>query len=142
MCSDATVADDGTVVGDPTEAALVVLAAKMGVDADISRREYERVALVPFDSEYKFMATFHLAPIDGQMTFVGLVKGAPDVLLARCTSADRGSDVVPISEAEESLRGGQSRTGIEGVAGHGVRLPPVRPGHGGAGAGRSHGGGV
>ena len=115
LCSDATVADDGTVVGDPTEAALVVLAAKMGVDADISRREYERVALVPFDSEYKFMATFHLAPIDGQMTLVGLVKGAPDVLLARCTSADRGSDVVPIAEAEESLLAANLELGSKGL---------------------------
>ena len=57
--SDATVADDGSVVGDPTEAALVVLAAKLGVDAEETRRAYPRVAEVPFDSDYKFMATFH-----------------------------------------------------------------------------------
>ena len=57
--SDATVADDGTVVGDPTEAALVVLAAKLGVDAEETRRAYPRLAEVPFDSDYKFMATFH-----------------------------------------------------------------------------------
>ena len=40
LCSDATVSDTGTVVGDPTEAALVVLAAKIGVDAEISRRAH------------------------------------------------------------------------------------------------------
>ena len=57
--SDATVADDGGVVGDPTEAALVVLAAKLGVDAEETRRAYPRLAEVPFDSDYKFMATFH-----------------------------------------------------------------------------------
>ena len=57
--SDATVADDGSVVGDPTEAALVVLAAKLGVDAEETRRAYPRLAEVPFDSDYKFMATFH-----------------------------------------------------------------------------------
>ena len=59
LSSDATVSDDGKVVGDPTEAALVVLAAKIGADAESSRRAYPRVAAVPFDSAYKFMATFH-----------------------------------------------------------------------------------
>ena len=63
--SDATVADDGRVVGDPTEAALVVLAAKLGVDAEETRRAYPRLAEVPFDSDYKFMATFHRVAVDG-----------------------------------------------------------------------------
>ena len=54
--------DDGVVIGDPTEAALIVLAAKMGVDAELTRAEYPRAAEVPFDSEYKFMATFHEIP--------------------------------------------------------------------------------
>ena len=63
--SDATVADDGAVVGDPTEAALVVLAAKLGVDAEETRRAYPRLAEVPFDSDYKFMATFHRVTVDG-----------------------------------------------------------------------------
>ena len=62
LCSDATVSDAGEVIGDPTEAALVVLAAKIGVDAQESRRTYPRVAEVPFDSAYKFMATFHDVP--------------------------------------------------------------------------------
>ncbi len=85
--SDATVADDGTVVGDPTEAALVVLAAKLGADAEETRRAYPRLAEVPFDSEYKFMATFHRATLDGFERTVELVKGAPDVVLARCAQA-------------------------------------------------------
>ncbi len=87
--SDATVSDDGAVVGDPTEAALVVLAAKLGVDADETRRAYPRLAEVPFDSEYKFMATFHRVPIDGAERLVELVKGGPDVVLARCTAEGR-----------------------------------------------------
>jgi Ca2+-transporting ATPase len=53
--------DDGKVVGDPTEAALVLLAAKLGVDAEETRRAYPRAAEVPFDSDHKFMATFHRA---------------------------------------------------------------------------------
>jgi Ca2+-transporting ATPase len=104
LCSDAVVNDDGTVTGDPTEAALVVLAAKMGVDAGISRLEYERDALVPFDSEYKFMATFHEGTLDGQHRLVELVKGAPDVLMQRCSHALWGDDLAPIDEVGEQLR--------------------------------------
>ena len=62
LCSDATVADDESIIGDPTEAALVVLAAKMSIDAEHTRNSLERRAEVPFDSEYKFMATFHDRP--------------------------------------------------------------------------------
>lgn len=85
--SDATVSDQGGVVGDPTEAALVVLAAKLGVDAEETRRAYPRVAEVPFDSDYKFMVTYHNVPLDGGTQLVGLIKGGPDVVLDRCSHA-------------------------------------------------------
>jgi P-type Ca2+ transporter type 2C len=81
LASDATVADDGTVVGDPTEAALVVLAAKLGVDAGLTRQRIPRIAEVPFDSAYKYMATFHHWKDDRGERIVELVKGAPDVVL-------------------------------------------------------------
>ena len=87
--SDATVADDGSIVGDPTEAALVVLAAKLGADAEETRRAYPRLAEVPFDSDYKFMATFHRVAVDGGERVIQLVKGGPDVVLARCTHGRR-----------------------------------------------------
>ncbi len=105
LCSDATVSDDGQVVGDPTEAALVVLAAKMGVDAGLSRAELPRVAVVPFDSAYKFMATFHRAsvPEDAPESVVGLVKGAPDVVLARCSTAWWHDEQVPVEQVREQI---------------------------------------
>jgi Ca2+-transporting ATPase len=103
LCSDATVADDGDVVGDPTEAALVVLAAKAGVDAEITRREHPRIGEVPFDSAYKFMATFHRNPLDDGVTVLELVKGAPDVLLGRCASAYWGDEVVPIEQVRSEI---------------------------------------
>ncbi|QXF81321.1 cation-transporting P-type ATPase [Rhodococcus pyridinivorans] len=102
--SDATVSDSGVVVGDPTEAALVVLAAKLGIDAPLTRRSYPRVAEVPFDSAYKFMATFHHLPVDGATRFVELVKGAPDVVLAQCGSAFRpGRRAVPLDEVRDDI---------------------------------------
>lgn len=103
LCSDATVSDDGAVVGDPTEAALVVLAAKMGVDAELSRRAYPRFAEVPFDSAYKFMATFHHAPLDDGEHLVGVVKGAPDIVLGRCGFAATPDGIVPIDDARAAI---------------------------------------
>lgn len=85
--SDATVSDHGKVVGDPTEAALVVLAAKLGVDAEETRRAYPRIAEVPFDSDYKFMVTYHDLPLEEGRQLVGLIKGGPDVVLDRCSHA-------------------------------------------------------
>jgi P-type Ca2+ transporter type 2C len=115
--SDATVGDDGSVVGDPTEAALVVLAAKLGVDAEETRRAYPRLAEVPFDSEYKFMATFHAVNVDGVAHTIELVKGAPDVVLARCAQAGgplSGSQV-PISEARADIDAANARMGAKGL---------------------------
>jgi len=108
LCTDATVGDDGSVIGDPTEAAFVVLAAKMGVDAQQTREALPRLAEVPFDSEYKFMATFHNRPeelaggiIDGP--HFASVKGAPDVVLNRCASAVWHGRVVPIATVREKI---------------------------------------
>jgi len=114
--SDATVADDGTVVGDPTEAALVVLAAKLGVEAGETRRAYPRLAEVPFDSDYKFMATFHRFPVDGVDRVIELVKGAPDVVLARCDSGGGPlHDRQPIGEVRAAIEAADERMGAQGL---------------------------
>jgi Ca2+-transporting ATPase len=115
--SDATVGDDGSVVGDPTEAALVVLAAKLGVDAEETRRAYPRLAEVPFDSEYKFMATFHRIPVDGRERVIQLVKGGPDVVLARCaiSGGPFSESPVPIDEARAAIDAANDRMGGQGL---------------------------
>lgn len=117
LCSDATVSDEGDVVGDPTEAALVVLAAKLGVDAESSRREYPRLAEVPFDSEYKFMATFHRIDVDGTSRVVLLVKGGPDVVLARCTEAGAlaGGKRVPLAGVLPEIEAVNAGMGAKGL---------------------------
>ena len=115
--SDAVVHDDGSVIGDPTEAALVVLAAKLGVDAEETRRAYPRLSEVPFDSEYKFMATFHRVTLDGAEHVIELVKGAPDVVIARCSHAGgplSGSQV-PFDQAGPGIIEANERMGRQGL---------------------------
>jgi Ca2+-transporting ATPase len=117
LASDATVADDGSVVGDPTEAALVVLSAKLGVDAEETRRAYPRIAEVPFDSEYKFMATFHHVPDDPSGRVIELVKGGPDVVLARCTlsGGPLSGSQLPIEQVRAGIEAANTRMGEKGL---------------------------
>ncbi len=81
VCNDSKIAHvDGhwKVTGEPTEGALRTLARKAG----FSDKPYERVAVIPFESENKFMATLHRVPGGGTRI---LCKGAPDRLLDRCS---------------------------------------------------------
>ena len=96
LASDAVVRD-GELIGDPTEGALVVLAAKGGIDAVSTRDRYPRIAELPFDAAYKLMATFHkMTGASGKEVIRCFVKGAPDQLLARAaTVADADADVGP-----------------------------------------------
>jgi Ca2+-transporting ATPase len=87
LACDAVVTNDGEMIGDPTEGALVVLAAKGGVDVAATRERYPRVAELPFDTAYKLMATFHrMDDESGNEVVRCFVKGAPDQLLARAGS--------------------------------------------------------
>src|SRR5262249_40410014 len=85
LCSDA-VLDGDKLIGGPTEGALIVLAAKGGLDIEQTRAAYPRIAEVPFDSAYKFMATFHDMGSNGDRLIRCYVKGAPDVLIGLGTS--------------------------------------------------------
>ena len=86
LCADAVLTGE-ELIGDPTEGALIVLAAKGGLDLERTRATYPRIAEVPFDSDYKFMATFHrMTDVDGTPVVRCYVKGAPDVLISLGTS--------------------------------------------------------
>ena len=104
LCADA-VLDGESLIGDPTEGALIVLGAKGGLDITETRAALPRVAEVPFDSDYKFMATFHEMTDDaGRPVVRCYAKGAPDVLIARSTSVrDPDGTLTPITDANRRL---------------------------------------
>jgi magnesium-transporting ATPase (P-type) len=97
LCSDATLIDGSTVNGDPTEAALVVAAAKAGIEAGALRAEHPRLDVVPFESQHQFMATLHAVssgPFGArEPASVAVMKGAPEVVLERCAHTAGGGPV-------------------------------------------------
>jgi Ca2+-transporting ATPase len=111
-----------TVQGDPTEGALLVAARKCGLSSEALDRQLPRVGEVPFSSERKLMSTLHRDTRE-QDRGVVYTKGAPDVLLARCTRelvGDERRELSPerrraILETNEALAGQALRT--LGVAG-------------------------
>ncbi len=104
LCADARL-DGEALIGDPTEGALIVLAEKGGISVDQAREMFPRVAEVPFDSDYKFMATFHnMTNAQGKPVVRAFVKGAPDVLIARGGSYWLpGGDPVAINDENRQL---------------------------------------
>jgi Ca2+-transporting ATPase len=104
LASDAVVRDE-EMIGDPTEGSLVVLAEKGGLDAAATRAAYPRVAELPFDTEYKLMATFHrMKDESGRDVVRAFVKGAPDQLLARSSTRLDPHDL-RIVDVDEAFRG-------------------------------------
>jgi len=103
LCNDAKVdRKDGvdTVLGDPTEAALTVVAEKAGMKLAAMSAEFARVSEVPFDSVSKRMVTVHRTPQGGTMAFV---KGSPGSMLAASTAQVRAAGVTPLTSEERKL---------------------------------------
>ena len=106
-----------TVQGDPTEGALVVAARKAGLESGALSKRFERVAEVPFSSERKLMSTVH-TDAETEAQFLVFTKGAPDVLLTRCSRELTGQEATPLSgdrrkailAANEELAGQALRT--------------------------------
>lgn len=107
----------GEVVGDPTEGALLVLAHKAGLDTDATRDALPRLATLPFDPEYKLMATFHSAvDASGRQVVRCFVKGAAPAVMARAATALAAGETVPWdadllrrAEEESERMGGEGR---------------------------------
>ncbi|MEJ2599797.1 MAG: HAD-IC family P-type ATPase, partial [Anaerolineales bacterium] len=105
------------IIGDPTEGALVVAAARMGLEKDLLEQAFPRLAEAPFDSERKRMTTVHKMPASkvevpselehvwdwagwtGDLNFVGFTKGAVDGLLEVSTHVWVNDHAEPIDDA-------------------------------------------
>ncbi|MCR4616435.1 MAG: cation-translocating P-type ATPase [Clostridiales bacterium] len=94
LCSDAEIDDSGEVIGEPTEAALVVFADKLGLKKSELSKETPRIGEAPFDSGRKMMSTVHAE----NGAFVQYTKGAPDEILKKCTGMLVNGNVVPLTE--------------------------------------------
>lgn len=98
--NDTQISGDGTLIGDPTETALIQFALNKGVDVVAALKKEPRVAEIPFDSERKLMSTVHKQE-DGK--YLVAVKGAPDELLKRCTKIDRNGTIEPLDEETKQI---------------------------------------
>ncbi|SFK23224.1 cation-translocating P-type ATPase [Streptomyces pini] len=112
LCNDARLTGDD-IIGDPTEAAVLVLAAKTGLDPETLRTRTPRTGEVPFDPAVKYMATFH-TEADGSTRIHA--KGAVDVLLDRCTHLLTERGPVPMDdERRREVMAAATRLGGQGL---------------------------
>jgi Ca2+-transporting ATPase len=136
LASNATLSrgeDRWEVLGDPTEGALVVAARKAGVVEQLLAARFSRVGEIPFSSERKLMSTAQTDTDRGGRTVL-VSKGAPDILLARCTHERVGEQDLPLTaERRQAIL-----AIVEGLAGEALRTlglafrvlerPEARPG--------------
>jgi magnesium-transporting ATPase (P-type) len=96
LCNEATLRrTDGVwrVDGDPMEGALVALAMKGGIDAELARKQLPRRDEIPFDAQHRFMASLHHSHEDA--AFI-VIKGAPERILQMCLRERTGRGDRPI----------------------------------------------
>lgn len=97
LCSDAMLNTDGTIEGEPTEAALVAFARDSGLNKYDLEKQMPRVEEAPFDSTRKMMTTIHQRN-DG--TWISFTKGAPDAVIALCTQKYENGRAVAMTKAD------------------------------------------
>ena len=106
--NDAYRDENGRIVGDPTEVALLERAMAAGTDRDQLQKTMRRVAELPFDSERALMTTIHISD-DG---YAGYTKGAPEQILGNCQTVWRGG--APTTIDREELLGVATQMAAQG----------------------------
>ncbi|MFZ6035785.1 MAG: cation-translocating P-type ATPase [Patescibacteria group bacterium] len=104
-----------TVVGMPTEKALILVATQAGIDLNHVRASHPRRALLPFNSRYKYMASLNDDPDHG---LILNVKGAPEILLHRAAKVDLDGTVKSL---DKTMRD-RLRRQYQQLSGQGLRL--------------------
>ncbi|HZC85059.1 MAG TPA: HAD-IC family P-type ATPase, partial [Rubrobacter sp.] len=116
-----------SVQGDPTEGALIVAARKAGLSADALGSRFERVGEVPFSSERKLMSTVH-EDVDKPERLIVFTKGAPDVLMTRCSHELVGGEARTLTnERRQEIRTASERLASEALRTLGVAFRSLQP---------------
>ncbi|MBS7619975.1 calcium-translocating P-type ATPase, SERCA-type [Candidatus Bathyarchaeota archaeon] len=103
LCNDAHLHEENnnwSIFGDPTEGALLVVAAKAGLWSEDLLKEYPRIHEIPFDSSRKMMSSIHKTPEGDNVAYV---KGAPEMVLTKCTKIYEDERVRPLNLEDEKL---------------------------------------
>ena len=95
LCNDSLYnKDKESIIGDPTEGAMLVFGAKMGHDKDALNEMHRRIQEIPFDSDRKMMSTYN---VHGDGVIMN-TKGAPDAIIKRSNSIYLDGEIIPMSE--------------------------------------------
>ena len=122
LCNDADYNSvEKSITGDPTEGCLTVLGYKYGILKNAAAAHHPRVAELPFDSERKLMSTLHSSDDNSVM----YTKGAPDMLLPRCTHIEIDGKVTPLTASgKKQLLGVQEKLSAETLRVLGLAYAP------------------
>ncbi|MEM2930921.1 MAG: cation-transporting P-type ATPase, partial [Thermoproteota archaeon] len=105
LCNNASLRGNGQkdtweIFGDPTEGALIVAAAKAGLEKEAQEKRFPRIGEIPFTSERKRMTTIHKAP-SGEIH--AYMKGAPEIVLEKCTHVLENGEEKPLTKERRKM---------------------------------------